>query len=81
MSSSEQQFQESLRSFRWASNSNNNNINLDSNKSPFSRLTENTSNFFGSVSNRVQGYVPLSNNVEEEEDWFTLTRWQVVIIF
>jgi hypothetical protein len=76
MSSSEQQFRESLRSFRWASNSNN---NVNSNKtSTFSQLTENTSNFFGSVSNRVRGYVPLSNNnVEEEEDWLTLTRWQV----
>ncbi|RGB25819.1 Got1/Sft2-like family-domain-containing protein [Rhizophagus diaphanus] len=80
MSSSEQQFRESLRSFRWTSNSNN---NINSNKtSTFSQLTENTSNFFGNVSNRVRGYVPLSNNtVEEEEEWFTLTRWQRFVGF
>jgi hypothetical protein len=74
---SEQQFRDSLRSFRWASNSNNNDLN--SNKTTtFSRLTENTSNFFGNVGNRVRGYVPLTNNnVEEDDDWFVLTRWQV----
>ncbi|CAG8782910.1 5959_t:CDS:1, partial [Acaulospora morrowiae] len=53
MSSSEQQFRESLRSFRWASNSNSNNINLSSNnKTPFARISENTSNFFENVGNR-----------------------------
>ncbi|CAG8541809.1 12076_t:CDS:2 [Dentiscutata heterogama] len=61
MSSGEQQFRESLRSFRWASSSNN--ANISTNKStPFSRLAENTSNFFGSI--------------EQDDEWFTLTRWQ-----
>ncbi|RIA79905.1 Got1/Sft2-like family-domain-containing protein [Glomus cerebriforme] len=80
MSSSEQQFRESLRSFRWSSNSNN---DVNPNKtSTFSQLTENTSIFFGNVSNRVRGYVPLSNNnVVEDDDWFTLTRWQRLIGF
>ncbi|KAG9307329.1 hypothetical protein G9A89_017157 [Geosiphon pyriformis] len=81
-SSSEEHFRDSLRSFRWGSNNNNNNnnngnISLPTNKNttPFSRLTDTTSNFFGSVSNRVQGYNPL-NNTQEEDEWFTLTRWQ-----
>ncbi|CAG8637482.1 12790_t:CDS:2, partial [Cetraspora pellucida] len=76
MSSGEQQFRESLRSFRWASSSNNTNIST-SKPTPFSRLAENTSSFFGSIGNRVQGYLPLTNNNgEQDDDWFTLTRWQ-----
>ncbi|CAG8728412.1 10686_t:CDS:2, partial [Dentiscutata erythropus] len=80
MSSGEQQFRESLRSFRWASSSNNANIST-SKSTPFSRLAENTSNFFGSVGNRVQGYLPLTNNGEQEDEWFTLTRWQRLVGF
>ncbi|CAG8503651.1 21296_t:CDS:2 [Cetraspora pellucida] len=79
MSSGEQQFRESLRSFRWASSSNNANIST-SKPTPFSRLAENTSNFFGSIGNRVQGYIPLTNNNgEQDDDWFTLTRWQAFV--
>ncbi|CAG8513597.1 2416_t:CDS:2 [Paraglomus occultum] len=72
--SSEQQFRESLRSFRWASNSSG--TSTTKSTTPLSRLTETTSNFFGSVGNRMQGYVPLTGNAEQEEGWFTLTRWQ-----
>ncbi|CAG8746705.1 3053_t:CDS:2 [Gigaspora margarita] len=76
MSNGEQQFRESLRSFRWASSSNNANIST-SKPTAFSQLAENTSNFFGSIGNRVQGYLPLANNnTEQEDEWFTLTRWQ-----
>ncbi|CAG8642641.1 5919_t:CDS:2 [Racocetra persica] len=75
MSSGEQQFRESLRSFRWASSSNNANIST-SKPTSFSQFAENTTNFFGSIGNRVQGYLPLTNNNNEEDDCFTLTRWQ-----
>ncbi|CAG8485142.1 4949_t:CDS:2, partial [Scutellospora calospora] len=81
MSSGEQQFRESLRSFRWASSSNNANIST-SKPTSFSRLAENTSNFFGSIGNRVQGYLPVTaNSAEQEDDWFTLTRWQRLVGF
>ncbi|CAG8550339.1 14443_t:CDS:2 [Ambispora leptoticha] len=75
----EQQFRDTLNSLGWGSNNTRGSgIRLptnNNNSTPFSRLTENTSSFFGSVSNRVQGYIPLTNN-QEEESLFTLNRWQ-----
>ncbi|CAG8591119.1 12043_t:CDS:2, partial [Ambispora gerdemannii] len=76
----EQQFRDTLNSLGWgSSNTRSNGISLptsnNGNSTPFSRLTETTSSFFGSVGNRVQGYIPLVNN-QEEESLFTLNRWQ-----
>nr|CAG8544880.1 6622_t:CDS:2 [Entrophospora candida]CAG8618063.1 14116_t:CDS:2 [Entrophospora candida] len=84
MASNEQQFRESLRSFSWANNTSTSaTLNIgdnNNNASPFSRLTGNTSSFFGSIGNRVQGYLPL-NNAEVEEPWYALSKWQRFIGF
>ena len=81
MSQVENSFKNSLRNFQASRNTAP--ISLPTNNtstggSAFQSFRDSASNAFSSVSNSVQGYVPLGNNVEEEEDpWYQLSRVEV----
>lgn len=79
MSQTESTFKNSLRNFQLSRG--NNNIALptnNTNKSAFESLRESASNTFSNVSSTVQGYIPISTNVEEEEEpWYQLSRLEV----
>lgn len=79
MSQIESSFKNSLRGFQL---SRGNNIALPTNdtaKSAFQSLRESASNTFSSVTNTVQGYIPIGNVEEEEEPWYQLSRMEVCI--
>ncbi|CEI89614.1 hypothetical protein G6F70_006337 [Rhizopus microsporus] len=81
MSQIESSFKNSLRGFQL---SRGNNIALPTNdtaKSAFQSLRESASNTFSSVTNTVQGYIPIGNVEEEEEPWYQLSRMERVLAF
>jgi hypothetical protein len=81
MSQTENTFKNSLRNFQLSRNANTNGISLPtsgSNNNTFQSFRDSASNAFSNVTNTVQGYMPLGNNGEEEEEpWYQLSRVEV----
>lgn len=88
MSETESSFKNSLRNFR-LSRGTDSPIALPTTgsgsmtpKGMFQSFRESTSSAFSNISNTVQGYNPLSTNIEEEEEpWYQLSRVEVYLIY
>ncbi|KAI8097824.1 Got1/Sft2-like family-domain-containing protein [Gilbertella persicaria] len=86
MSQTENSFKNSLRNFQL---SRSNNISLPTNTGTsapagtFQSFRDSASNAFSNVTNTVQGYMPLGNGGEEEEEdpWYQLSRVERVMAF
>ncbi|KAI8378687.1 Got1/Sft2-like family-domain-containing protein [Choanephora cucurbitarum] len=84
MSQTESSFKSSLRNFQL---SRSNNIalptNTGQNSGGLSSFRDSASNLFSNMTSTVQGYVPLGNSIEEEEEdpWYQLSRVERVMAF
>ncbi|KAI8136890.1 Got1/Sft2-like family-domain-containing protein [Fennellomyces sp. T-0311] len=76
-------FHNSLRGFNLSRSSPRISLPTDTppaNNNPFASIRDQASNIFSNVSTSVQGYMPLSMNVEEEEEpWYQLSRVERVM--
>jgi hypothetical protein len=83
MTQTENSFKNSLRNFQLSRNTNSpislpTNTGNSNGNSAFQSFRDSATSAFSNVSNSVQGYIPIGNNVEEEEDpWYQLSRVEV----